>query len=86
MELWQGRPVVTGADPLVQRVIDSAFFYLHSSIHPCSPCSITPFGLSRTERYYNGHIFVDNEAKMFQVLLLTAPDAAKASRDPPSDR
>ncbi len=80
-ELWLGRPWVRCADAGFQRVVDSAFFYLHSSVQACTPGSLPPFGLSRTEGYYNGHVFIDHEGFMFPPLLLTAPDAARATLD-----
>jgi len=70
-----------GLPPDFQRVVDSAFFYLHSSVQRCTPGSLPPFGLSRTEGYYHGHVFVDHEHVMFHPLLLTAPDAARATLD-----
>ncbi len=80
-ELWPARPRVTCDMPDFQRVVDSAFFYLHSSVQRCTPGSLPPFGLSRTEGYYNGHVFVDHEHVMFYPLLLTAPDAVRATLD-----
>jgi len=80
-ELWPGRPCVQCDEPNFQRVVDSAFFYLHSSVQRCTPASLPPFGLSRTEGYYNGHVFIDHEGFMLPPLLLTAPEAARATLD-----
>jgi trehalose/maltose hydrolase-like predicted phosphorylase len=80
-DIWPGRPRVNCEMPDFQRMVDSAFFYLHSSLQRCTPCSLPPFGLSRTEGYYNGHVFVDHEHVMFYPLLLTAPDAVRATLD-----
>jgi trehalose/maltose hydrolase-like predicted phosphorylase len=80
-ELWHGRPRVRCDDAGFQRVVDSAFFYLHSSVQACTPGSLPPFGLSRTEGCYSGHVFIDHEGFMFPPLLLTAPDAARATLD-----
>jgi trehalose/maltose hydrolase-like predicted phosphorylase len=79
--LWPSCPKVTAAVPDIDRVVASAFFYVHASVQPCTPGSLPPFGLSRTEGYYNGHVFIDHEAIMFPPLLLTAPDAARATLD-----
>lgn len=79
-ELWKGRVRILGADAAWQDVADSAFFYLHSSVHAASPCSLAPFGLSRRSEY-SGHVFWDCETFMFPPVLLTAPDAARAMLD-----
>ena len=79
-ELWRGRPQLLGAEARWQDVADAAYFYLHSSIHQGSPCSVAPFGLSRRAEY-SGHVFWDCETFMFPPVLLTAPDAARAMLD-----
>lgn len=79
-DLWQGRIRILGADAAWQEVADSAFFYLHSSVHAASPCSVAPFGLSRRSEY-SGHVFWDCETFMVPPVLLTAPDAARAMLD-----
>jgi trehalose/maltose hydrolase-like predicted phosphorylase len=80
-ELWPARPRVTCDMPDFQRVVDSAFFYLHSSVQRCTPGSLPPFGLSRTEGDYNGHVFIDHEGFMLPPLILTNPEAARATLD-----
>lgn len=51
-ELWQARPVVRGADAGAiaadQRMIDTAFFYMHSHAHPDSTMGVADYGLSQT--------------------------------------
>ena len=79
-ELWPGRPVIHCDDPRWQQIADAAYFYLHSSVCPATPCSIAPFGLSfRTG--YSGHVFWDCETFMFPPVLLSAPAAARAMLD-----
>ena len=80
-DLWRARPRVAASDPQVQRIVDSAFYSLHASVQPCTPGSLPPFGLSHTEGYYHGHVFIDHELFMFPPLLLTAPAAAQATLD-----
>ncbi|MCD6369538.1 MAG: glycoside hydrolase family 65 protein [Thermoproteales archaeon] len=79
-ELWKSRVKVIGADDQTQDVLDSAFFYVHSSIHPSSPCSASPFGLV-TGVPYAGHVFWDAETFMFPAVLLSAPESARAMLD-----
>jgi trehalose/maltose hydrolase-like predicted phosphorylase len=79
-ELWKGRIKIIGAEQKWQDISDASYFYIHSSIHPSTPCSIAPFGLGHNENYY-GHIFWDAETFMFPVILLTAPDSAKSMLD-----
>jgi len=80
VKLWKSRVKIIGADIQTQDVLDSAFFYLHSSIHPSSPCSVAPFGLSNCYAYY-GHVFWDTETWMFPPVLLSAPESARAMLD-----
>ena len=77
-ELWKGRVLLIGAEERWQAMADAAFFYLHTSIHPSSPSSTTPFGLAMWSNYnyYYGHIMWDLETFIVPPLLLTAPDAA----------
>jgi protein-glucosylgalactosylhydroxylysine glucosidase len=77
-ELWKGRVLLLGAEARWQAMADAAFFYLHTSIHPSSPSSTTPFGLAMwpNYNYYYGHIMWDLETFVVPPLLLTAPDAA----------
>ncbi len=74
--LWQSRVRLVGADPVWQELVDTSFFYLHSSVSPATPSSIAPFGLSQNG--YAGHVFWDTETFMFPAVLLTAPAAAQA--------
>lgn len=84
-ELWRGRIRLTGAGERWQAIADAAFFYLHSSAHPATPCAIAPFGLSR-HREYRGNVFWDCDTFMVPPLLLTAPRAARAVLDYRFDR
>ncbi|MFW6059921.1 MAG: glycoside hydrolase family 65 protein [Phycisphaeraceae bacterium] len=79
-QLWRGRPVLIGAETRWQDMVDSAFFYLHSSIHPSMPCSVAPFALSQ-HRHYEGHVFWDTETFMLPPTLLTDPPSARAMLD-----
>ena len=74
--LWKSR-VRVDADAASQRVLDAAFFYLHSSVHPSNQTGMPPFGLSQTEHYY-GHSFWDTETLSFLPVLLASPAAAKS--------
>lgn len=76
-ELWQSRPRLIGAETRWQDAADAAFFYLHSSVTPASPCSVAPFGLSQ-RRFYSGHVFWDTEAFILPAMLLASPDTARA--------
>ncbi|MFW5802798.1 MAG: hypothetical protein ACOCWJ_02665 [Verrucomicrobiota bacterium] len=78
-ELWRGRPLLHGAPSNWQAISDAGYFYLHSSIHPSSLTGIAPFGLSDTN--YHGHVFWDYESFMFPGVVLTSPEAAKASME-----
>ena len=79
-ELWRGRPVIHADEACWQDIADAAFFYLHSSVSPATPCSVAPYGLSRRTDY-SGHVFWDTETFMFPPVLLTAPEAARAMLD-----
>ncbi len=79
-DLWKGRPVLVGADDKWQTLADACFFYLHSSVHQSSPCSVAPFGLSRRKEY-SGHVFWDTETFMYPPVLLSNPAAARSMLD-----
>lgn len=79
-ELWKGRPVLHGAGERWQDISDSCYLYLHSSVSPSTPCSVAPFGLSRRCEY-SGHVFWDYETFMYPAVLLTAPEAARATME-----
>lgn len=78
-ELWQGRPVLLGADTRWQQIADANFFYINTSIHKSSPCSTGLFGLSQYHNYHYflGHQFWDLETFMVPPLILVQPKAAK---------
>lgn len=82
-ELWWGRIVVMGADPAHQALIDAAFFYLNSSVHPASPAATSIFGLAawKDYSYYFGHVMWDIDAFCVPPLILSQPDAARALLD-----
>jgi trehalose/maltose hydrolase-like predicted phosphorylase len=82
-DLWQGRIVVHGAQPEHQALIDAAYFYLNSSVHPASPASTSIFGLATWHdySYYFGHVMWDVDAFCIPPLILSQPDAARALLD-----
>jgi protein-glucosylgalactosylhydroxylysine glucosidase len=75
-ELWKARVIVTG-DADAQRVLDAAFFYLHSSVHSSTLTGMPPFGLSQFSYYY-GHSFWDTETWSLLPVILTAPATARS--------
>ena len=75
-DLWQSRVKISG-DTDAQRVVDCAFFYLHSSVHPSTLTGMPPFGLSQFA-YYFGHSFWDTESWSLLPFALTNPPAARA--------
>lgn len=75
-ELWKSRVRVTG-DADAQRVLDAAFFYLHSSVHVSTLTGMPPFGLSQFSYYY-GHSFWDTETWSLLPVTLTAPATARS--------
>jgi len=79
-DLWKGRPQLVGAEQRWQEISDSCYFYLHSSVSPSTPCSVAPFGLSR-RKAYSGHVFWDYETFMFPAVLLSQPEAARATME-----
>jgi hypothetical protein len=79
-ELWRAQPVVTADDPRWQEIVEAAFFYIHSSVTPFSPCNVAPFGLSRRCEY-SGHVFWDSDIFVMPAILLAAPATARAMED-----
>jgi trehalose/maltose hydrolase-like predicted phosphorylase len=75
-ELWKSRVRVTG-DTDAQRVLDAAFFYVHSSLHASTLTGMPPFGLSQFAHYY-GHSFWDTETWSLLPVILAAPATAKS--------
>lgn len=75
-ELWKSRVKITG-DGESQRVLDAAFFYLHSSVHASCMTGMPPFGLSQTGAYY-GHSFWDTESWSLLPVMLATPETAKS--------
>ena len=82
-DLWRGRIVVDGASPEHQALIDAAYFYLNSSVHPASPSATSIFGLATWHdyNYYFGHVMWDIDAFCVPPLVLSQPDAARALLD-----
>jgi len=74
-DLWKSRVKIEGGCD-DQRVLDAAFFYLHSSLHPSSKNGMAPFGLSQFAYYY-GHSFWDTETWSLLPVLLASPATAK---------
>lgn len=88
LDLWKARPIIHAPQApdasKLQEYADSAFYYVHSSIHRSSPMSLAPFGLTRcdAEACYGGHPFTsDCEFYTFPGLLLSNPGAARAILD-----
>ncbi len=79
-ELWKGRIRVEGASACWQGLIDAAFFYLNSSVHPSAPASTSIFGLATWHdyHYYFGHVMWDIEAFAVPPLSVLQPKAAEA--------
>jgi len=75
-DLWRSRVRISG-DTDDQQMLDAAFFYLHSSVHPSNQTGMAPFGLSQFA-YYFGHSFWDTESWSFLPVVLTSPEAARA--------
>jgi|SRR5215472_2151887 len=75
-DLWKARVKVTG-DADAQRVLDDAFFYLHSSLNPSTLSGMPPFGLSQFAYYY-GHSFWDTETWSLLPVTLAAPATARS--------
>lgn len=82
-DLWRGRIVVEGARPEHQALIDAAYFYLNSSVHPASPAATSIFGLATwwDYTYYFGHVMWDIDAFCVPPVMLSQPDAARALLD-----
>jgi trehalose/maltose hydrolase-like predicted phosphorylase len=79
-DLWKGRIVISGADARWQGMIDAAFFYLNTSVHPSSSASTSIFGLATWDdyHYYFGHVMWDIEAFAVPPLCFVQPHAAEA--------
>ena len=75
-DLWKSRIRIFG-DTDDQQLLDAAFFYLHSSLHPSTKTGMPPFGLSQFEHYY-GHSFWDTETWSLLPITLTAPAVARS--------
>src|SRR5260370_850680 len=73
-DLCKSRGKVIG-DADAQRVLDAAFFYLHSSLHASTRTGMPPFGLSQFAYYY-GHSFWATETWSLLPFTLTAPPTA----------
>ena len=83
-DLWPGRPILVGAPARWQALMDAAFFYLHTSAHPSSPCSTSMFGLAYWPdyHYYRGHVMWDIETFAVPPLLYRSGLSAGAARLP----
>jgi trehalose/maltose hydrolase-like predicted phosphorylase len=75
-DLWKSRVRISG-DTDDQRLLDAAYFYLQSSLHPSNQTGMPPFGLSQCDHYY-GHSFWDTETWSFLPVALTCPDSARS--------
>lgn len=94
-DLWRGRIHLIGAGERWQALADAAYFYLHTSAHPSSPSSTSPYGLAQWDNYdyYLGHVMWDLEVFCLPALMLSAPETArdvdisrKTSRRGPCER
>jgi protein-glucosylgalactosylhydroxylysine glucosidase len=75
-ELWKSRIKISG-DTDDQRLLDAAFFYLHSSLHRSNQTGMPPFGLSQFAHYY-GHSFWDTESWCLLPMTLISPETARS--------
>jgi trehalose/maltose hydrolase-like predicted phosphorylase len=77
-DMWTGRIELVGAPSRWQALVDAAFFYLHTSVHPSSPTSSGIFGLAYWPdyHYYRGHVMWDLETFVVPPLILTHPQCA----------
>jgi protein-glucosylgalactosylhydroxylysine glucosidase len=75
-QMWEGRVVLAGAPSRWQRLADAAYFYLHTSVHLCSPSSTSIFGMAYwpNYNYYRGHVMWDVDTFVLPPLMLTNPD------------
>jgi protein-glucosylgalactosylhydroxylysine glucosidase len=75
-QLWEGRVILAGAPSRWQRFADAAYFYLHTSVHMCSPSSTSIFGLAYwpNYHYYRGHVMWDVDTFVLPPLMFTNPD------------
>jgi protein-glucosylgalactosylhydroxylysine glucosidase len=78
-EMWQGRVVLAGAPSRWQRLTDAAYFYLHTSVHMCSPSSTSIFGMAYwpNYNYYHGHVMWDVDTFVLPPLMFTNPDIVR---------
>jgi protein-glucosylgalactosylhydroxylysine glucosidase len=78
-QMWQGRIVLAGAPSRWQRMADAAYFYLHTSVHMCSPSSTSIFGMAYwpNYNYYRGHVMWDVDTFVLPPLMLTNPDIVR---------
>lgn len=76
-EIWKGRVTLKAKDDKWQDWLDSAFFYLNTTLHTSTPFSIAPCGLGH-RFLYKGHVFWDTESFMLMPALLTSPEVAEA--------
>ena len=78
-EMWRGRVVLAGAPSRWQRLTDAAYFYLHTSVHMCSPSSTSIFGMAYwpNYNYYRGHVMWDVDTFVLPPLMFTNPDIVR---------
>lgn len=82
-DLWRSRIQIVGADERWQALVDAAFFYTMTSVHPSSPASTSIFGLAtwRGYHYYYGHVMWDIDTFVVPPLAFLQPGAAEALLD-----
>jgi protein-glucosylgalactosylhydroxylysine glucosidase len=78
-QMWEGRLILAGAPSRWQRLADAAYFYVHTSVHMCSPSSTSIFGLAYwpNYNYYRGHVMWDIDTFVLPPLMFTNPDIVR---------
>lgn len=77
--LWQGRVVARGSQVSTadQRVLDLAYFYLHSSVHSSTKVGSACYTLSQWSPL-GGHLFWDMDIWQMPAVALSSPGAGRA--------
>jgi protein-glucosylgalactosylhydroxylysine glucosidase len=77
--IWEGRIMLAGAPSRWQRLVDAAYFYVHTSVHMSAPSSTSIFGLAYwpNYHYYRGHVMWDIDTFVIPPLMLTNPDIVR---------
>jgi hypothetical protein len=77
--LWKGRVVIsgTGVTAADQRLVDLAYYYLHSSVHSSTRVGSACYTLSQWSPL-GGHLFWDMDVWQMPVVALSSPRAGRA--------